>query len=194
MVIPVSKVVGLSYAHYPEAKGAQYKGFSEHPESIVWAMIIKHELEKQGYTVVVAPVGRLPQKVAWLNKQNPEVSIEVHFNGSSNAAVNGCETLFYPGSKKGRALAAVVHNRYSKKMGNNNRGVKEGWYRMDVPDQIDFDGDINGDERPDYFLERTNCPALIIEPEFISRIHNITTKRCEAATAIALGIMEYIEA
>lgn len=190
----MSNIVGLGYAHYPEAMGAQYRGFSEHPESIVWTMIVKDVLEKQGIDVVVAPVGRLRQKVEWLNKQHPDVAIEIHFNGSHNSKVNGCETLFHPKSKKGRALAAVVHNSYAGKMNNRDRGIKEGWYRMDRPNVIDFEGDVDGDERPDYFLAATNCPAIIIEPEFIARIRTITTRRCEAATAIALGIIKYLEA
>ena len=64
---------------------------------------------------------------------------------------------------------------------------------MDSPHQIDYDGDIEGDETVDYFLRKTNCPAIIVEPDFISQIKTITEKRCGGATMIALGIIKYLE-
>ncbi len=188
----MSKIIGLSNAHYPAAAGAHSNGFYEHQESIIWTSIVRKHLLDKGYTVVVAPIGRLPQKVRWLNKQKPVVAVEIHFNGSSNPHVNGCETLYHPNSRKGRELALRTHFELAKVMDNNNRGVKEGWYRMDAPGRIDYIGDVDGDEHPDYFLARTNCPAIIIEPEFISNVRNITVKRWEASAAIAKGIDSHL--
>lgn len=187
-------LIGLSYAHYPEAAGAQYRGFSEHPESIVWTMLIKNVLESRRHRVVLAPVGRLPNKVYWLNRQNPDIAIEVHFNGSADLEVNGCETLYCPGSVKGRLLATAIHTSYRDYMGNRDRGIKEGWFKMDKPGVEDYPGDVDGDESVLYFLRKTNCPAIIIEPEFIAQINAITTKRFIACERIAEGIISYLEA
>lgn len=190
----MSHKVGLSVAHYPKRVGATSCGFSEHYESEVWTLLVKKALEGRGVEVVVAPVGGLTSKVAWLNKQNVDVALEIHFNGSVNPKVSGCETLYYPGSKKGARFASIVHSCYEVFMGNKNRGVKEGWYRMDRPHVVDYPEDKEGDEKPDYFLKKTNCPALILEPDFISQIENITKKRFTASAKIAQGILQFLEA
>jgi len=189
----MTKLVGLSIAHFPKKVGADFCGFNEHNESKVWIMLVERALKNLGIGVVVAPVGGLRSKVAWLNKHNPEVSVELHFNGSVNPNVAGCETLFYPGSKKGLVFANTVHRAYKESMGNRDRGVKEGWYRMDRPMIVDYAGDVDGDEMPDYFLRETNCPALILEPDFIAQVNNITTRRFDACVAIAKGIKIYLE-
>ena len=173
--------VGLSYAHYPEAVGASCGDFCEHYESIEWTEIIKKVLEYHGVEVVIAPVGKLGSKVKWLNEQKVDLAIEVHFNGSTNLTVNGCETLYCPNSVKGKELADKVHSWLSPSMHNKNRGVKEGWYRMDKTAGI-----------IDYFLAKTNCPALIIEPEFISQIDNILDRRTVACESISFGILDYL--
>lgn len=187
------KVIALSYAHYPEAHGASFNGFSEHYESIAWTMMIKNVLIAHGYKVVIAPVGRLGNKVVWINTHKPEVAVEVHFNGCVNPNVNGCETLYYPKSKNGKKLANIIQKSLQPEMGNTDRGIKEGWYLMDVPEQVDWVGDVEGDEKVDYFLRKTCCPAVIVEPDFISQIQTITEKRCGGATMIALGIIKYLE-
>ncbi|RLA43134.1 MAG: hypothetical protein DRR06_12855 [Gammaproteobacteria bacterium] len=177
----MTKVIALSIAHNPTAAGADYHGFNEHNESVVWTWLVKSHLEELGYSVVIAPVGGLKQKVAYINKMVACVAIEIHFNGSSNPRVNGCETLYCPGSTNGKRFADTVQTAYAIFMGNKNRGIKEGWYKMEV-------GGV-----ADYFLRKTKCPALILEPEFISQIHNITSKRFIASNKIADGIAEYVE-
>jgi len=189
----MTKLVGLSIAHFPKKVGADFCGFNEHNESKVWTMLVEQALRDLGVDVVVAPVGGLRDKVAWLNGHNPRVALEIHFNGSVNPTVAGCETLFYPGSRKGLVFANTVHRAYKEVMDNRDRGVKEGWYRMDRPMIVDYTGDVDGDEMPDYFLRKTNCPALILEPDFIAQVNNITMRRFDACKAIAKGIYTYLE-
>lgn len=189
----MSNLVGLSVAHFPKKAGADFCGFNEHNESKVWMLLVQLALKELGIDSVIAPVGGLRSKVAWLNGHNPAVAVELHFNGSVNPTVAGCETLFYPGSKKGRVFANTVHRVYKDAMGNRDRGVKEGWFRMDRPTIVDYAGDVDGDEIPDYFLAKTNCPALILEPDFIAQVNNITSRRFEASEAIAKGIKIYLE-
>ena len=189
----MTKVVGISAAHHPRRSGADFCGFCEHNESRIWTKLVKEALEKAGVEVHEAPIGGLRNKVDWLNLRKPDVSLEIHFNGSLNPQVQGCETLYHPGSKLGFILAKLVHKAYQPEMDNNDRGVKEGWYRMDRPMVIDYPGDVDGDEKPDYFLAKTNCPALILEPDFIAQVRNITDKRYAACEKIAAGILTYLE-
>jgi N-acetylmuramoyl-L-alanine amidase len=42
--------------------------------------------------------------------------------------------------------------------GERDRGVKEGWYKMDQ---------ANG---PDYFLSATKCPSVIVEGYFLDQL------------------------
>ena len=72
-------------------------------------------------------------------------------------------TLYYPGSVKGKALASSVNSSVGLVLNSRNRGVKEGWYRMDRPGVEDYQGDVDGDENIDYFLAQTTCPAIIFE-------------------------------
>lgn len=189
----MTRLVGLSVAHFPAKVGADFCGFNEHNESKVWVMLVEAALKKLGVEVVVPPIGGLRSKVDWLNKRHPTVAVEIHFNGSVNPDVAGCETLYYPNSKKGAVFASTVHTAYRRSMANKDRGVKEGWYRMDRPMIVDYVGDVDGDEMPDYFLKKTNCPALILEPDFIAQVNNIASKRFIACDKIARGILNYLE-
>lgn len=173
--------VGLSYAHHPDKPGACYQGHCEHEESIIWTNHVAGVLEQFNCSIVMAPVGGLRNKVNHLNNQAVNAAVEIHFNGSPDPRVKGCETLYCPGSVKGEQLADSVHKRYSSFMINPDRGVKEGWYQMKKGGTID------------YFLRATICPAIIIEPDFISQIENIQECRRDATTQIAIGILDFVE-
>ena len=61
---------------------------------------------------------------------------------------------------------------------------------MDRPGHSDYPGDLDGDEVVDYFLRKTNCPAVILEPYFIHE-----TARIEANASIVCAVMaDIIEA
>jgi N-acetylmuramoyl-L-alanine amidase len=96
--------------------------------------------------------GRLEQKVARVNALSPDFAIELHLNAGGG---HGYETLYCPGSVKGKALASAVNSSIGLVLNSRNRGVKEGWYKMDK---------ANG---PDFFLAETNCPAIIFEMYFL---------------------------
>lgn len=187
-------MIGLSVAHYRRSPGASFYGFNEFNESRVWTLLVKQALESLGHPAVEVPTGDLYSKVSWINKNKINVVLEIHFNSSSNPSVQGCETLYCPGSKKGKRLAELVHSSFAPFMGNKNRGIKEGWYRMDSPGVKDYAEDVEGDEVIDYFLKKTGCPAIILEPEFIAQIGNICDRRFVACTKIAQGVINYLEA
>ncbi len=184
--------VAVSAGHNPEAKGAKWRGDSEYDVTVPWqAELIKqiNELETVEHLYLrpqFVETGSLRHKVEQINKVNGDLAIEIHFN--AGAKTNGCETLFAPDSKVGKSWAQMVHVHLARAMGNKNRGVKEGWYKMDQPGVVDYDGDVDGDEHPDYFLSKTRMPALILEPEFMYSIHNAKDKMVEACAAIVVAI------
>lgn len=181
----------VSAGHYPEARGACYKGDCEHEEAMLWAMQLVTEIEKHAPCMLV-PAGTLPEKVHFINIHNPIMALEIHFNASPNAKAKGFETLYYPGSEKGKALATATNEALSMCFASN-RGVKEGWYRQDSPGVKDYDGDIECDESPLYFLKKTKCPAVILEPEFIHNMQVIANNRDNAVDVLADTLLAYYE-
>ena len=59
---------------------------------------------------------------------------------------------------------------------------------MDYPGRVDYEGDVDGDEKMDYFLRKTHCPAVIIEPEFIHLWGNIQRNRAAACVGMATAL------
>ena len=116
-------------------------------------------------------------------------ALEIHFNSAAVPGVKGSETLYAPGSQRGSKIARIVQCHLAKQY-PPNRGIKEGWYRMDRPGVIDYAGDTEGDEIIDYFLRKTKCPALIVEPEFIQNHRKITSTRLDGITQLAEGLID----
>lgn len=184
--------VGMGIAHYMAAPGACHDGMCEWEQSAFWTALLQSHLLDMGYEVVVAPEGLLPQKVEFLNEEKCDLVLEIHFNACGDCGASGCETLCHPGSEKGKVAAEIIQRHLQPALGIKDRGVKEGWYKMDRPGVTDFPGDVEGDEKPDYFLRATNCTALILEPEFIEKLADIKPKRMAAVRAIAEGIQEVL--
>lgn len=180
----------ISAGHYAKAKGAVFKNFCEFPETLSWAMRINHYLRNNDIPSLIVPPGNLQWKVRYINEAvktyGVKMAIEVHFNAGGSG---GCETLYCPGSIKGKEIASVIQRNMCSVF-PPDRGIKEGWYHMDRPGVVDYHGDIDGDETIDYFLRSTICPAIIIEPEFVSNKDIIEAKTEEACRLLALAICE----
>lgn len=180
----------LSAGHTPEAPGACAGSFCEHAEAMEWvkriAWQLRHDMEVQ-----VIPSAPLAAKVREINdahaRRPAHLAVEIHFNSDPGHAGKGSETLYCPGSVKGKRAADIVQRRLGAIM-LPDRGVKEGWYRMDRPGHVDYVGDVDGDEKIDYFLKATDPVAIIIEPEFIHNRQMIHAYRDLACVEIAFGI------
>lgn len=161
----------ISAGHYPERPGASYGAFSEHTEAVIWRDILVDMIGG-----VAVPSGVLRDKVAFINSKNPDIAIEIHFNDAVGAlgehVGKGSETLYYPGSTEGLRLSNLVQSELSNVFGPD-RGAKEGWYRMEKK------------YGPDFFLSRTSCVSLIIEPEFVVNAEKIRANRESGCRAIA---------
>jgi len=180
----------ISAGHYPGNPGACFQGTCEHEEATVWMEMLVAELSKHAPCLAV-PTGTLPQKVSYINTHSPMFAIEIHFNSSAGKA-RGFETLHYPGSVQGKLLAIVANDAIAQCF-EHNRGVKEGWYKMDAPGVEDYVGDVDGDESPHYFLQKTHCPAIIVEPEFIQRLDIIQKNREHVIEVLADALLAYYE-
>jgi N-acetylmuramoyl-L-alanine amidase len=174
-------MIFISAGHYPESPGAKFERFIEHDEAILWAESIAGMLGGNGTLV---PTGVLRKKVAFINERtmDGDVAIEVHFNAATDSngknVGRGCETLYYPGSVDGEELANLCQGILSQHF-QPDRGVKEGWYRMDPA------------RGPDFFLAKTACPAIIIEPEFVHRFSLIYDKKEQAIRDLADALNIY---
>ena len=177
----------LGAGHYPESPGACFPpdnhAWCEHAEAVRWVTAIAHHLHLLE-PVVIYPTGLLTKKVAFINEQNPTLAVEIHFNSDPSRQGKGSETLYAQGSAKGKIIAGMVQGTLGSMLAPN-RGVKEGWYRMDKPGHEDFPGDVEGDEKPDYFLAYTACPALIVEPEFMHNREIIEANRDAVCEVLA---------
>lgn len=180
-------MIFVSAGHYPSKPGASHGSFTEYDEAAVWANRIVEILDE----AVLVPTGFLRQKAAFINARAPSLAIEIHFNSFKvwrdanrdglmtddeiHAAGRGSETLYYPGSEKGKRFAEIVQTALASVF-QPDRGIKEGWYRL------------NPDNGPDFFLAKTSCPAVIVEPEFIHRKGIIQDNREEACQRIASAL------
>ena len=173
-------MIFVSAGHHAQKPGASYNGFSEFDEAVVWS---ERMADKLGEFGILVPHGVLKDKVEFINSRSPSnsIALEVHFNSAKDSNGNhigrGCETLYYPGSKKGEQLAKLVNDAIAEVF-EPNRGIKEGWYRA------------NKKNGPVFFLAKTDCPAIIIEPDFIHRKELIQAGREEACTKIVDALLK----
>lgn len=172
-------MIFVSAGHYPSKPGAKWERFIEHDEAVIWADDLCDCLA----SALRVPSGILRHKVDFINERvmNGDVAIEIHFNAARDAdgkpVGRGCETLYYPGSVRGKELAETCQEAMSAVF-EPDRGVKEGWYRM------------NPDNGPDFFLAKTKCPAVILEPEFVHRSELIIANRNEAIEKLANALVK----
>jgi len=158
------KKIAVSIAHYPERPGFKYNQLTEYGETVLIAAQVVHLLHTLGQAAHLIGSGPLPKKVAEINAGGFDCGMEIHLNAGRG---NGCETLYCPGSLEGINLATAIQDKLVERCGFRDRGIKQGWYKMDRPGVEDYPGDIEGDEKLDWILWKTNCPFVIIEPFFL---------------------------
>ena len=167
----------LSAGHHPAAKGAGYNDHYEYDEALLWASEIAN-LIRGRMMVDIVPTGRLPEKIEWINNQaGVSLLCEIHFNSDESKRQHGSETLYCPGSAKGKIAADIVQRSLAG-IFPPSRGAKEGYYQMDKS------------KGPDAILAKTSCVALIVEAEFIYNYSVIQERRHPACAAIADALIE----
>lgn len=122
---------------------------------------------------VVIQIEGLSKAIAAINKLKPSLVVSVHCNAATNKAANGAETLYYPGSAAGRMLASTIQFQLVEKLGQRNRGIQAR-------------GDLG-------LLRSTSCPAVIVEPFFISNSEEYKRMNLlQVADAITRGIQGFL--
>ena len=187
----------ISAGHHKNAQGAEFNGITEFHLAGAWANQIVQIL---GDKAVRVPNGTLRDKVDFINTsiikseyKEKHIAIEIHFNSAkkwidanANGVIDdgemvnigrGSETLYYPGSKTGKAAAEIVQGAIAQIM-KPDRGVKPGWYQM------------NPAKGADFFLAKTRCVSLIVEPEFIDNLDIITNNMISTCHAIAGALLD----
>jgi N-acetylmuramoyl-L-alanine amidase len=175
--------IAVSIGHHPAKPGYTHHNISEYSEMAILAGLIINKIQRASHHTFMIGTGELAHKVDDINYLNPDCAVELHLNAGGG---HGHETLYCPGSVKGKRLALSVNNQIGVVLNNRNRGVKEGYYRMNR---------ANG---PDYFLSITRCPAIITEIYFLdnkeerSKFTGSLTIADRVAERIAVGIINFL--
>lgn len=162
----------LSIAHGPNEKQAQSGLFNEYTLSLMWTVQLVEALKYTGLAVRWVNESSPTATVAEVNEIKPTLALEIHFNSFHDASVRGSETLYFPGSVRGKPLADSVQAALGPLM-TPDRGAKPGWYQGREAEHI-------------HFLQATNCTALIIEPGFIDQREELIKNIPAAVGALAL--------
>lgn len=135
-----------------------------------------------GYQTKIVQLDSLTDICTQANDWGADLFVSIHCNGFTDSAANGTETLYYPGSIKGRKLAAYINNQITKNITVNgrpitNRGAKEDVRGLGV-------------------LRGTDCPAVLVETAFITnpdeeKFLSSENGQFAFAGAIARGVTDY---
>jgi len=184
----------ISAGHHPTKAGACYEDFCEFDEAARWAKLITENIGEEHALLV--PFGVLKDKVAFINERaHNSIAIEIHFNSAKiwedldndglvdeGEMINvgrGALSLHYPNSVKGVRLAIDMQDSIQPLYGKHWNGVMAGYYRMNPKFGVD------------YFLAKTHCPSVIVEPEFIHHKDLIQKHREVACFNIAQALMDF---
>ncbi len=180
-------MIVISIAHALNHPGAQNErlGLSEYTFSLVLSSIVVNMLNmKNVCKAVLVDCSNIESyneilrtKIARVNSYNPKLALELHFNSSVHPAAAGYETLYL--SSTGKKYAELIQARLGEmKDLKRDRGTKKRDNLM--------------------FLKATTCPALILEPLFLSNpAEGILLKNekfiSDLANKIFLGCKDIIE-
>ena len=147
--------VAIVIGHHEKSKGAysKYFGLKEwdfynkvnnciHGATTYW-----HDSNISGYT------SRIKDTARRVNNGNYDIVIELHFNSFTDKSANGCETLYYFKSRKGKDYACRFSDLVSYKTGIKIRG--NGVKAL-----------ANKKDRGFASVYYTDAPTILIEPFF----------------------------
>jgi len=165
----------------PVEPGACAAGVRECDVVLAIAKLLANQLYELGYEVLMTRTGdiatdELALRAELANTNEADAFISIHANSAANLAAHGTEVYHYPGSARGKWLAACLQARLVAELSTADRGVKEANFQV---------------------LRETDCPAVLVEVAFISNeadrlLLTGYAGQLAAAVAIAAGINEYM--
>jgi len=174
----------ISVGHYPRRPGAvntKY-GLIEHHEARKIVDAFFTEIITPQTICSYIPVSSLPlnEKVRFINAEanDSSMAIEIHFNAWEPNKAQGIETLYFPGSEKGKNLAGCLQKALLGFLPFADRGLKPG-------DNL-------------HLLKATTIPTVIVEALFIDNDQEASylfypRSHLLIAKALFQGIEGYIE-
>lgn len=173
--------IAFVIGHYERDKGA-YSKFLEVSEYDFYGMVVpflsgvdvyRHDPKIGGYKT------RIKNTANKLNKQDYDLIIEGHFNSVEDETANGCETLYYFNSKKGRKYAELFSQMVVDCTGIKKRG-DNGCKAL-----------VNKNDRGFASVYYTKAPTIMIEPFFGSNKNDC--ELIKGAQYCASIIQDFIE-
>ena len=172
--------IAFVVGHHKKSKGA-YSSFIGYSEWDFYNEVIKelgdvsvfwHDENISGYT------SRIQNTADKINRVNFDLVIELHFNSSANSKANGCETLYYYKSSKGRIYADKFSELIVEQTGikSRNGGLK---------------ALENKQDRGFASVYYTKAPTILIEPFFGS--NKSDCDKIKSSKNLALIIQMYID-
>jgi len=120
----------------------------------------------------------LADRAALAGKSPDSILLSLHFNAHGDRSISGTETLYWPGSEKGRELASYIQSELGRRLVTRNRGFR--------PERLKV-------------LELAPVTGVLVECGFIS--NRWESQRCGAewfrqivAEEIVQGLLRYREA
>ena len=164
----------------PVEPGACAAGVRECDVVLAIAKLLAVQLYDQGDEFIFTRTGDIRTddlgfRADLANANEADVFISLHANSVANPAAHGTEVYHYPGSARGRRLAACLQSRLVAELGTADRGVKEANFQV---------------------LRETDCPAALVEVAFLSneadrRLLTGYAGQLAAAVAIAGALADY---
>jgi N-acetylmuramoyl-L-alanine amidase len=171
--------IAFVVGHHKDSKGAyspylgmsEWDFYSEVLSNLKESNVFFHNPKTKGYT------NRVKETAAKLDKMDFNLVIALHFNAAETPQANGCETLYYYKSKKGREYASLFSQTVQSWTGikSRNGGLKSLTQKKD---------------RGFAAVYYPKAPVILIEPFFGS--NKADCKKIKNAEYMACIINDFI--
>lgn len=169
-------------------------GLKEKGINLEISLRLKEVLEKSGFTVVMTrekdkglndeaasnkKAQDMQRRIAFLNEEDPVLTVSIHQNSYSDPAVSGPQVFYYENSEEGKTLAEILQE-------SLNRMLEPGRPRK-----------VKGNTSY-YLLKRSKGTLVIVECGFLTspaeaELLQDTEYQQRIAEAIAEGILKYVK-
>jgi N-acetylmuramoyl-L-alanine amidase len=176
------KIIIIDPGHGGSDPGAVSEGVEEKDVNFKIASSLFIKLNDNGYKAKLTRTNDsfidLYDRVNLANKMKADLFVSIHNNSAFSPEAEGTETLYFPDSQEGQALARLIQNELVIYLKRTDRGIKPR-------------GDL-------VVLKYTNMPAVLVECAFLSNPVErklLQEKEFRALTvkAIYQGIDKYLK-